>query len=184
MPRDMILPLSEVIGIPVADVARAEMQAAQASMEFIENVGFRRDPKADRDDFGELRFVTFRYRVADPSSMLVTREVKVPLLSLVPLPLLQVSRSEIEMVARIEDVRPTKPDSLMSPAPLAAGGKREVKTKHEFMASVDSLISSDASAAKGPPRVRVKIELKASDLPVGIHSLLRKLDQNVTDGPP
>ncbi|MGJ5134645.1 DUF2589 domain-containing protein [Bradyrhizobium oligotrophicum] len=178
----VLLPLHEIIGIPIADLVRAEMQAAQASMEFIENVGFQRDPKADRDDLGELRFVTFRYQYPDQSGKPVSHEVKVPLLSLMPLPLVQIARGEIELVARIEDVKKLALDSVVVARPP---GKSEtlVAERHEFIASVDGLTAMDDPKTKSAPRIRIKIEVKQSDLPAGFDSLLRKLDQNVVDKP-
>lgn len=180
MANDMMLPLHEIIGIPISDMVRAEMQAAQASMEFIQNVGFRRDPKGgDPDNLGELRFVTFRYQSADVSTKSVTHEVKVPLLSLVPLPLLQIARGEIELVARIHEVKPLALDSAV----VARDRKSEtlVAQRHEFIASVDSLTAADDPKLAAIPRMRIKIEVKQSDLPAGIDSLLRKMDKNVAD---
>jgi hypothetical protein len=180
MANEMMLPLYEIIGIPIGDMVRAEMQAAQASMEFIENVGFRRDPKGDRDDLGELRFVTFRYQSPDLSGKAVTHEVRVPLLSLVPLPLLQIARGEVELVARIESVRPLALDSAVVSRPPGASETLTAR-RHEFVASVDSLTTIDDPKLRDVPRMRIKIEVRQSDLPVGIDSLLRKLEQNVAD---
>lgn len=180
MANETMLPLHEIIGIPIADMVRAEMQAAQASMEFIQNVGFRRDPKGDPDNLGELRFVTFRYQSVDVSKKAVVHEVKVPLLSLVPLPLLQIARGEIELVARIHGVKPLALDSAVV---ARAPGQSETlgARRHEFIASVDSLTAADDPKLAAIPRIRIKIEVKQSDLPAGINALLRKMDQNVAD---
>ena len=180
MASNTILPLHEIIGIPIADMIRAEMQAAQASMEFVENIGFRRDKSNNPDDFGELRFITFRYQHSDPSGKKITREVKIPLLSLVPLPLLQIARGEFDIVVRVEDVKPLRLDSSVISRPP---GKSETLTpkRHEFFVSVDSLETVEDPKGSAAPRIRIKIEVEQSHLPIGVNSLLRKLDQNVVD---
>jgi hypothetical protein len=120
--------LYELIGAPLAALVDAESQAARATAQFIRSVGFDRSEQvapqegqageADVSDFGKLKMVTFRYDRPEGPDKKRTYKIQVPLLSLVPIPALQIKDAELEFFARIvanpritmgpENTQPTK----------------------------------------------------------------------------
>lgn len=182
MASDFRLPLQEMLGIAIADLARGESLAAQASLDFIQAVGFRRRDDAEPDDLGELRMVSFRYRQLDPSGKETTREVQIPLLSLVPLPLLQISKAQIELAVRVDEAR-RLPDTRKVKVPLSALGNE--RREHELLGTVVPLPATSATQrdTAGLPTMMFRVELSQADLPGGVQSLLRAMDKNVTEKP-
>jgi len=181
MANDFRLPVHEILGIALADLARGESLAAKASLDFIQAVGFRRRDDDDPDDLGELRMVSFRYRQLDPSGKEATREVSIPLLSLVPLPLLQISKAQVEVAVQVDEARRrTSRRSVLVPPSMLGMESRE---EHELLGTVVPLPAPGAVPSKGvsPPMMTFRVELSQADLPAGVQSLLRAMDKNVTE---
>ena len=98
------LSLYELIGAPLHALINAERQAAQATSEFIREVGFEGSTNGSDEDYGELRMLTFTFSRPDPSRGENQQyEVQVPLLSLLPIPALQIKDAELEYYAKILD---------------------------------------------------------------------------------
>lgn len=173
MPAKMSLPLQTLLGIPLADLVEGERAAAQASAAFIRDVGFTGDGQ-NGDDFGALRYITFRYETEGPGGKPVPRWVRVPLLSLLPLPLLQLSKAEFEFAVRVEDIKDmaTKEGAHVKPRVAAAGAQ----PRYDIVACIDT-----TEPQPQMPRIRVRLEVTPSDLPAGIAGVLRKLDQAVQE---
>ncbi len=163
--------LSDLIGAVLASMVNADAQAAMATMKFIESFGFT--PGA-RGAPGILRMVRFEYDRSSPDGMVQRQTMRLPLLSLVPIPTLHIERGDVEFDARIQGVRPAgiagmvaatgspmpapelvasiAPGTRAAPAALAAGGERPQAT------------------ADG--QMHIRVELKRADLAAGTISLL------------
>jgi hypothetical protein len=172
------LPLHEVLGIPVADLVKAEVHGAQATLEFIEKVGFI--PPSKDDHFGDLRLVTFNYYKEGQAGKPIKHEVQVPILSLIPIPLLEIENAELEFTVAIEGM-----SKIFADSKLVAGSKIAdewlMNDRHEFYGRIDTLDSNINEKRRVIPKIRVKINIKQSDLPTGIAYLYRKMDENSKD---
>ena len=93
----------EMIGAPLNAIIQGETIAAQASADFIQTVGFVPDGLAD--SFGSLRMISFEFERKSESNPNGTETaiMRVPLLSLIPIPLLQVKNATIEFGLNITD---------------------------------------------------------------------------------
>jgi hypothetical protein len=117
------LPFDRLIGGPLTAAVTAQAQAAKATVDFIQEVGFV-PPSPDEDmlaltpnaavgavplvdgDLGQVRMVTFRFSTPAGDSTLT-----VPLLTVVPIPNLQIAEMTIDFVAKIsETITSTKND--------------------------------------------------------------------------
>jgi hypothetical protein len=180
--NNLELPLSEIIGIPIGDLAHAESHAAQASVEFIESVGFIRSSSDEPNEIGAVRFVTFDYVAEIAPAKSIQRKVNVPLLSLVPIPFLQVESGEFEFTVRL-----LRKVQLHAQTCFQEIGSSPQKTKSlssmrwDYIAQVDSPVASDEDKKYSYPNIKIKINVKQSDLPAGIGYLLRKLDQLINE---
>jgi hypothetical protein len=86
----------EMIGAPLNAIIQGETIAAQASADFIQTVGFIPDGVAG--SFGAMRMITFQFERQSEAEQgkTETATMRVPLLSLIPIPLLQVKNATIE----------------------------------------------------------------------------------------
>ena len=125
------LPFGMLIGAPLTAAIEAQTQSAKATIDFILSVGFLppntaagqlADPdpvditKADAlpapnadptTNAGQTRMVTFSYSTTDPNLPppgITTANITVPLLSIVPIPFLQIDEMTIDFVAKINEV--------------------------------------------------------------------------------
>ena len=152
------LPLHELIGVLVSDLIRGEAHAHAASAAFLESTGF--SGARAHDDWGGIRFIRFSYSTKDPDGNAIERKLRVPLLALLPIPLQQIEEAEYEFFLRVSEV---KPAAKSSPSQLH-GDIAPYVTEH---ASVSRM-----------PRIRVKLKTKQSDLPAGLSSSLRRIEES------
>ena len=89
-----------LVGAQLTALIEAETEGAEKSAEYIESVGF--DRKADGTL--TLRMVTFDMRRRDTDGIVRTHSIKVPVITLVPIPLLTIEEANIEFELQIESV--------------------------------------------------------------------------------
>ena len=166
-------PLRDLLGVLVRDLIDAEAQAAQATVDFLRRVGFVGDRTDDANDWGQLRFVRFSFSIPDLESGTKTRTIRVPLLSLLPIPLQQIDQAEYDFFVRVEEVRADVTHTMP-----ATGGDVGVAVDLLCDIAPQDLASAKATA---DPRVHVKLIIKQSDLPVGVASSLRRIEQTSGD---
>lgn len=92
--------LYQLIGAPLMAMVQGQAQAAQATAEFIERIGFVADGNSTR----RLRMIAFHYTRRGPDGKPRPWRLEVPLLSLVPIPAIQIREGHIEFAVRISDV--------------------------------------------------------------------------------
>lgn len=114
------LPFGRVIGGPMVAAIQAQSLAAQATVSFIKEVGFKRPattPEAEatldnNGDFGDVRNVIFKYsrkKTAgsgeDPTDADGEEEVTltVPILTIVPIPYIRIEELNIQFTADITE---------------------------------------------------------------------------------
>jgi Protein of unknown function (DUF2589) len=120
------LPLEQLIGAPLRSLVLGQGIAAQATAEFVAEVGFTpsegtRPPTVRTFDF------TYLHPVPDPEnpgSVIDTpTQVSVPLLSFVGIPNLRIADATVNFAADVVDVKPTDAGPIDPPAgPRPDGG--------------------------------------------------------------
>jgi len=169
------LPFRELLGILVGDLIVAEAQAAKASADFIREAGFIGGKEAS-DDWGRIRFVTFSFSVEDPDGEKV-RTVRVPLLSLLPIPLQQIDQAEYEFFAKVNEVRKIDPAPKES-YKLGSAAYGLAQPFLDLVCEVAPYSQESAPDQKGAvPKVHVKLTMRQADLPAGLSSSLRRIEQ-------
>lgn len=176
------LRLRELLGILIGDLVVAESQAAKASADFLREAGFIADRNAGQDHWGQLRFVTFSFEVQELGAK-KTRTIRVPLLSLLPIPLQQIEQAEYEFFAKVNDVEKVTPAPKKS-YELGSAAYGLAQPFMDMMCEIAPYAPETAPAAKTAiPRVRIKLTMRQSDLPAGLASSLRRIEQTSGDRP-
>ncbi len=173
------LHLNELLGAPMAAIVEAEAQAARATADFIKEVGFTGTGDATNRDFGDVRMVTFSFlrRSADGSESKASLEI--PLLTLIPIPAIQVSEATIDfdvvLTSVTEETKSTTDPAgrnrlLKKPALQLKGiyGKTEKRTP------ADNINSTKINMS-------VQIKLQQADLTHGMVQLLNLLDKGINE---
>jgi hypothetical protein len=195
--------LYELIGAPLMALVDAESQAAKATANFIKEMGFTvtraETEDTDPEDFGDLKMVTFRSQKRGADGKPQSFKVEVPLLSLLPIPALQIKDAELEFLAKIIDY-PKR--SQMAPKPelkenqkpgdeIETPSAEEEQTKkyslaelpgRELKATFGADYSDDSTSRQRrlDMVIKMKIRMQQADIPAGLGSLFNLMQENVS----
>ena len=173
-----VFSLEELIRAPLIATVQGDFYAAKSFVRYIREYGFTR---ANGDDFGHLRMVTFRYRTEGGWS-----EVSVPLLSLVPLPLLQITDADFKYDIRIlgavgHDVKDVPRDSRAWMRTLGEDASPPHQTT--VMASFAPTDPPSANSGEQMPtliaNMSIAIAMRRADVPAGIAALLNVAQSSI-----
>ncbi|MBN2891911.1 MAG: DUF2589 domain-containing protein [Bacteroidales bacterium] len=150
--------LDQLIGLPLEAIIKGETYAAQATLDFIKNVGF---DKSDEFAFGDLRMITFRYKTNDENGEPIEAGYTVPLLSLVPIPLMQISEANISYSISISSIEGD-----------AKSGDLKLMTTYATDGEIESSYN-----------LKIDLKLEQSDIPLGLSKIFSVMDNQVTENP-
>jgi hypothetical protein len=191
--------LYELIGAPLMALVDAESQAAKATANFIKEMGFSvthpDNEGSAPEDFGDLKMVTFRYQKRGADGKPLSFKVEVPLLSLLPIPALQIRDAEMEFLAKIIDY--PKRHQIKPKEDEKAQGEKEGVSAEEEQAkkfSLAELPGRDLKATFGADYpddstsrqrrldmvIKMKIKMQQADVPAGLGSLFNLMQENIS----
>jgi hypothetical protein len=176
MANSKSIDFGSLVGAQLTALIEAETEGAEKSAEYIESVGF--DRKADGTL--TLRMVTFDMRRRDTDGIVRTHSIKVPVITLVPIPLLTIEEANIEFELQIESVTTATSEAgggansaRSSIASLLTG-----KSRNKLVTRL-ARTTRDNSTTKSDLKMSVKIS--QSPFPLGIERLLNTADLSVED---
>lgn len=197
-----VLSLYQLIGAPLMAVVQAEAQAAQASADFIKEVGFERakapatgtaatpEPVTtlqDGGNIGDLKMVQFTHEVRGTDGIVRTHQMNVPVLSLFPIPLLQVKDAEFDFAIRILDHVARGPQLPTKTQPESKGQADLTeflsKNRVELKGAIARQPAPSSNQRTTDLQLRVKIRMEQADMPAGLMKLLSVLDQGISSAP-
>ena len=188
-----VLGLGELFSLPLIALIEADAQAAIAAAEFIADFGFEAGSSAG-DRLGPLRTFSFSYERVDETGETRSHVVKIPLISLVPLPLLSVKEAKfnfgVDIFGAVE--KPDLPEGTgttvarLSRSAETTTNQQEGKPK-DFLASISRDRTRPAGSGNGSQSVSlradidVSIQMKPSDMPTGLAHFLALTGEGTID---
>jgi hypothetical protein len=186
------LHLFQLIGAPLLALVQAEAQAAQVSAEFIKRVGFAQSASEPADgpgtafgkplqhggELGELRVAEFGIERRGPDGTSEPHVVRVPVLSLFPIPLLQVKEAKVDFDVRVvsrvplADADRDRKDPTLSTDFLAP-------ERVELKGHLEPGGNSRGGRSTGSAHVRVQVSMAQSDLPAGLIHLMKTMSESI-----
>lgn len=170
-PQSSVLSLAQLIGAPIHALVDAEAQSAMATARFIRAVGFTGDGEG-MGELGELQMARFKRKRRSEDGKEEEVEVQIPLLSMLPIPALQIKDAQLDYTVKIVQTealqqRQSEANQLMTtkrrgpvgepPATLRATFAREQQPGDRR--SIDML-------------VKMKLRIEQADMPGGLAQLL------------
>lgn len=172
--------LGEILGGPMIAMVQGEALAAQTTAQFIREVGFEKTNEPE-DNFGALKMITFTYQKQADDNKPETFEIKIPLLSLVPIPSLQIKNATVELALQLTGFDPV-PEPSTQPAkfpfiksPIA--GMRGLVAQRRPATISDS----NSNNAYNNFSMNVKIELGQADMTIGLQNILGIMDRGLQE---
>ena len=192
MIRNSAISLYQLLGAPLRAIVDAETHSALATADFIERVGFEKSgDETDSKDFGKLRMITFLHERKGQDGNKETIKIEIPLLSLIPIPALQIKEAELDFnIVIIDELKITKESTLLGNSALPSGdhnpdhknlfikaitGESPRQLKGTFAPGNSQSSKSNSLQAE----IKVKIKMEQSDIPAGLGKLFHIMEQNV-----
>ncbi|WP_305042081.1 DUF2589 domain-containing protein [Geoalkalibacter sp.] len=170
------LSLNQLIGAPLHAMIAAESQAAQATAAFIREFGFESGGGPEEaDDFGKLRMARFQQETTGVDGKPRRVRVEVPLLSLLPIPALQIRDAQVEFFVKIVDIQRGARRGVAA----ARGQELPDLQPIDFKAT----LAPDPASAGGRStemQMKVRINIHQADVPAGMARLFHLMEQGIS----
>lgn len=189
------LALHELLGATMVAVLQADALAAKATLEYVETVGFLA-PAAEGEeagattDAGRLRMAQFRYAKRDEAGEVADFVAEVPVLSLVPIPALQVKDATFSFAVKIDDITKTTAAPAAAPPAAAPAAAELPRTRLVgFLRPTETQLIARPAAASGTKEqevrsthhIEVRVTMGQADITVGLEKVFNLMDQAILD---
>lgn len=170
-PQNEILSLAQLIGSPIHALVDAEAQSAMATARFIRTVGFKPPDAGEPGNLGDLQMAEFRRARRGPDGEVQEDEIQIPLLTLVPIPMLQIRDAELEYYVKViqtEALPPPREDDVRK-LPI------EDRIAPERLATVRATFTGEprpGARRSMDMLLKMKVRMEQADMPNGLSKLL------------
>lgn len=199
-----------MIGGPLVAVINAQAQAAMSTVNFIKEVGFKK-PNAQQLAGGDTEtsdpiYVTFNYPKelspyvpavqANPAAVppvvaaaavpavYETQELKVPILTMLPIPFIRIDLATIDFNAKINSVEYRKTDTTLkidASVEASAGwffGSAKLKVSTAFQQNTSQGLTVDRTYS-----LAIHVKAVQDEMPPGMEKILGILESAITSAP-
>ena len=176
-----VMELKDLISGPLVATIDADSISSRRYLNYLLDLTFESyDRKTGKA--GKLRTLDVTYQTQDVGGQ-HTQRISIPLLTLVPLPLLQVKEADFDFDIQIVDALSADRDAAFSlkngSAPEGDEGAEGVKLRVSMaQASREGRASEKASRAL-TANMKVKVKMQQADMPGGLSNLLHLTTSNV-----
>lgn len=176
--RELALPFEQIIGGPLQGVIKGSVMSSSATAEFIKKVGLTQENGKDVPVM--VDFTIDRWRQAEPGAKATPEklEIRVPLLTMVPVPFLRLTKTTLDFEVKIQSTTVEKEDkSLNAEASVSAsfwGVSASFKGSYESKSARED--TTNRSATLG-----VHVEAVQDDMPKGMERMLSLLETAIHD---
>lgn len=177
------LPFHQIIGAPLLALVQGQAQAAQATAEFIDRIGFVKsedtntESPENEDALGDLRMITFNFQRADADGVLQTHKMEIPLLSIVPIPAIEIKNADLEFNIKVTDIQTEEISTSLSSRDAEADDWLSTG-RVQFRAAMGRMETSVSEQRSVDLQMKVKINVQQADIAPGMAHLYRLMDQS------
>jgi hypothetical protein len=145
----------DIIAAPLTAIIDAGVMAAKATNDFIKTIGFHEPKDKTGDELGELRKVTFSYTRNTLDNVPAQFQIEVPLLSIMPIPCIEVKSAEIEFAVNLVNIE-NSPREVNLDDPDSVRGIQKFYPKEA--SSILSLNNPNTATRLSPASRKVQLE--------------------------
>ena len=173
-----------LVGAQLTALIEAEVEGAEKTSEYIENVGFEQDEKGNL----KLRMVTFEMSRRDSDGVTRPHLISVPVLTLVPIPMLTIEEADLEFdlyVEQVKDVDTRQGEARNGTAGSSLRSKLSLRDRLSKPARPVKLVTRLARTTQEDSKttfdMKLKVKIAQSDFPLGIERLINTADLSAED---
>jgi hypothetical protein len=167
--NSQIMDLKQLIATPMIATLEADAMTTQSYVNFLREVAFEGD---DKGGLGKLRTFTFQYYQNDSQGKTL-KSVEIPVISLIPVPLLQIREVTFDFDIKILDsiTEQSEQDFSFEDGNVPSENEESKTTIRAALAPQQgkSAESRDSSLAAN---MKVKVIMQQADMPAGLSNLL------------
>ncbi|MDR2383672.1 MAG: DUF2589 domain-containing protein [Prevotellaceae bacterium] len=177
--NSQVMDLKNLIASPMIATLEADAMTTQSYVAFLKEVAFEPDEKGGTG-LGKLRTFTFQYYQNDNKGKTL-KSVQIPVISLIPIPLLQIKEATFDFDIKILDSVMEQSEKDFSfadnpPAQESSDGKTTIRAA----LAPQSGKSSEAKDNSLTANMKVKVIMQQADMPAGLANLLSLSAHNLS----
>jgi hypothetical protein len=179
--------LEHIFSAPLAAVMKADFMAARQFADHLESYGFvHPEPGAEGaapgpEHLGELRMVSFTFDQMQGGQP-ERRMMRVPALSLIPLPLLQIKQAELSYGVRVLSAQRRDDKKPLRLLKQRADAERQEPARYAWRAMLAAGSPHGETRSDRAPHldanIHVKVQVVQADVPAGLAHLLSLMGEN------
>jgi len=173
--NSQVMDLRQLIATPLIATLEADAMTTQGYVNFLKEVAFEPDEK---EGLGKLRTFTFQYEQNDKNGRTL-KKVKIPVISLIPIPLLQIKEATFDFDIKILDSVTEYSEQDFS---FGKENDRQTEEKTAIRAALapQQGKSSDTKDSSLAANMKIQVVMHQADMPAGLANLLSLSAHNMS----
>ncbi|MDR3110608.1 MAG: DUF2589 domain-containing protein [Planctomycetaceae bacterium] len=175
--NSQVMDLKQLIASPLIATLEADALTTASYVNFLKEVAFEAD---DKGGLGKLRTFTFQYEQNDKSGKTL-KVVQIPVISLIPIPLLQIKEATFDFDIKILDsVTESNEEEFSFEDKNEAPGNKGSKTAIRAALAAQSGKSAESKDSSLAANMKIKVIMHQADMPAGLANLLSMSANNMS----
>lgn len=173
--NSQVMDLKQLISAPLIATLEADAMTTQRYVDFLKEVAFEAD---ENGGLGKLRTFTFQYNQNDKNGKM-PKKVEIPVISLIPIPLLQIKEATFDFDIKILDSITEHSEQEFS---FDSENEKQEEGKMAMRASLapQQGKSSDTKENSLTANMKVQVVMQQADMPAGLANLLSLSAHNMS----
>lgn len=171
-----VMELKDLISAPLIATIDADSISSRRYLQYLYEIAFE-EYNSKTGKVGKLRLLTFNY-MSNESGDSAIRQVTIPLLTLVPLPLLQIKEADFDFDIQVVDAFEQEKESrfsLKDSKEIVSNNGSNSETGMKLRVSLASMVGDSEKTGVRQDltaNMRVKVKMQQADMPGGLSKLL------------
>lgn len=175
--NSQVMDLKQLIAAPLIATLEADAMTTAGYIDFLKEVAFE---AGENGGLGKLRTFTFQYHQSDSGGKML-KTVEIPVISLIPIPLLQIKEATFDFDIRILDSVTEQTEREFS-----FDGENEKPDNNENKMSIRAALapqsgkSNETKDSSLTANMKVHVVMQQADMPAGLANLLSLSAHNMS----
>jgi hypothetical protein len=169
--NSQVMTLHQLISAPLVATLEADTMTTRSYIDFLREVAFEPSGNDEKSGLGKLRTFTFQYMQGDAKGRSL-KSVQIPVISLIPIPLLQIKEASFDFDIKILDAVSETREEKYS---FDSQGQQEDPDDRIKMRAALAPQNGSAKNQKDSSltaNMKVKVVMQQADMPSGLANLL------------
>lgn len=178
--NSQVMALRQLISAPLVATLEADAMTTRSYIDFLREVAFDGDTVDGKEGLGKLRTFTFQYMQSECGRRTL-KSVQIPVISLIPIPLLQIKEAVFDFEIKILDaVSEVREDSY------SFDGQSIDEDTDDSPVSMRASLAPQSGSSKNQKdhsqtaNMKIKVVMHQADMPSGLANLLSLSANNMT----